>query len=1148
MNINETDIARYINAQLVALGQPPSLAAASPAKATTARTVQRQLSPADQRIQSFLDDTLKAFCPDGVPQLPTDTFVLDQPGLARVMSVPLTRDSFISPYLKSYRVHQGILHNPKSDRRTTQGLFHIVDGGFPAPDDKAIVPRAVFARLLAAALHPPDDVMALPFTSDQPQQALVFVSLLMRPLVCPATSKDAEKGMEIRFFAPGSLVSNLDFVEGIFGNAGDPAMPENDAALDVEHWTGHTGCVILAPHLVGLKKKDLGLPAWDQATARQRRDGMCWKEENEPYNQGGAFKVACRDHRGVMVTIIADNYFGYCKKEVKTQISYSANLYGLAEEEHSGGAIAFPSYILGQEFHAGDSVMIRQVPFENALCLLGDRVERRPEGYAVDKQFPAIYYVPENASFNVRQGTVSWPQEGRQRQLHLGPEDVFVLPSGYKIRMQKQQGGDQWRLVASRAEGTVCHKPCTVSGGGKSEISKSIANVLQTGSIYVRDFAKDFDQVALILAKDFSRVYQGQEPNARSRRSILSSERSLGSVVRLLTPSPEYTDEHNDWLRQLPMTLRQLVFVVKRYYRPDWGDHWRSHFSVDRVNGYPGHQLKFENQPLVANYLRVGFEPDGAWRMFKTRTDFHPADKVQFEDDITASVVLPRQQLDYLDTEDSSPSVKLVANCEAMLFQRPDDAIHRGFDKGAELDISTPGTFFSNFEPLTVEQARALVAHVVEFDRYTDPMKNLLAEFSHGDSTEFVVSSAHPRLVNGKPSKNPRYLQKRQDLVYARDTYLGEVGTRLARGIPSDHPVHFPVHAVLAGRRNNPPDASVGLPALAVFNPIHYQELPELVMDFICSLTGKSPSTTGFGSEGALTKGPFNALWPVVDMNNMIVSMILTQYAGFSTAASHVGPRYQVDHDISMLVPEIWCRMRVNERDPRYLISNGYLEKVNDFDYKGRRVLAGRLGYRITTLFADHFLGRIFETPHAVFSEEMLKPELQNRDVFVEGVDSIVEAMARVAKYYFQDGSVEAACPPLKAVLHIMANGHYEGKAIDHPEIRDLFTRQSLLASPWYRERLLSKQDRDQKLWKKFIASLEVRQSRPEADAEHLVVAERLAYARRQLQRVCAAEYLDELQGTIGADPFHLQMPGTDRPASTAAPEQSLSPLVHFVH
>ena len=75
------------------------------------------------------------------------------------------------------------------------------------------------------------------------------------------------------------------------------------------------------------------------------------------------------------------------------------------------------------------------------------------------------------------------------------------------------------------------------------------------------------------------------------------------------------------------------------------------------------------------------------------------------------------------------------------------------------------------------------------------------------------------------------------------------------------------------------------MPPLAVYSPIHYQELPELFMDFICSLTGKSPSTTGFGSEGALTKGPFNALSPVVDLNNALVSSILTGYAGFTTAA-----------------------------------------------------------------------------------------------------------------------------------------------------------------------------------------------------------------------------------------------------------------------
>ena len=206
-------------------------------------------------------------------------------------------------------------------------------------------------------------------------------------------------------------MSNLDFVEAIFGNGGDPYLPENDAALDALHWTGHTGCVILAPHLVGLRKRDLGLPHFDQATERQRRDGMCWRKEDELYNNGGAFKLVCRDRRGVIVTIIADNYFGYCKKEVKSQISYAANLYGLCEEEHAGGAIAFPAYVLGQDFRADGPRSIKKIRFETALRLLGDRAEPKPEGYAVDRHYPGILYVPENAEFNVREGFVRWAQD-----------------------------------------------------------------------------------------------------------------------------------------------------------------------------------------------------------------------------------------------------------------------------------------------------------------------------------------------------------------------------------------------------------------------------------------------------------------------------------------------------------------------------------------------------------------------------------------------------------------------------------------------------------------------------------------------------------------------------------------------------------------
>ena len=1137
---SEAEVVRYIDLKLAALGHPTSHNT-DPEFLEIARPLLRNyhqkdlmlgnpLCPADRRIQAYLDDYLKDLGPHAVARIPGNTFLLDRPGLGRVMSLPLSQDTLSSPYLQSYRVPQGILHNPKSDRRTTQGIFHIVEGGLPVPADKQAVPKKTFAALLAAALNPPADLMTLPFSADQDYAVRLFVSLLLRPVVCPATERDPQKSMEIRFFAPGSLVSNLDFVEGIFGNAGDPYLPENDAALDVMHWTGHTGCVIVAPHLAGIKKKDVGLPNVKDATERQRRDGMCWSDPDEPYNGGGAFKLACRDQRGVMVTLIADNYYGYCKKEVKTQISYAANLYGLCEEEHAGGAIAFATYVLGQDFHSANAVSLKKARFPEAMELLGPLVELRPEGYAVDSCYPDILYVPEDAEFSVRDGAVTWKSGGTGGRLTLRADTTYVLPNGFRMRMEKQSGSSAWRLVGARPRGTLCHKPCTVSGGGKSEISKSIANVILEGPVFVGDFQNDVEQVAAILNMDFSGVYKDRPPQDRACRPILSPQRTMGSVIQLFTPTPEHTAEHNAWIRALPYTIRELLFTVKRYYRPEWGENWREHFAVDLVNGIPGHELKFDNQKLVNYYLRVGYDPDGSWRIYKLRPDFHPSDKVQVEDDITASVVLPRQSLSGLDPEYAEPSVKLVVNCETLLFQRPDDAIHRGADKQAEADIASPGTFLSNYEPISVAQAALLAGHVAEFDKFTNPMKALLENFVARTPTSYIVSSAHPRMVDGKPSKNPRYLQKRPDLENPRETHLAEIAARLDRKIPSGMPVHFPVNAVLAGRRNSPPDPEIGLPSLAVYNPIHYQELPELFMEFISSLTGKSPSTTGFGSEGALTKAPFNALWPLVDLENALLDFILTGYAGFTTSAGYVGPQIRVDHDVSMLVPEIWCRMRVHERDPRFMISHGLLERVEDFEFAGRTILASRLGYRMTTLFADRFLGRLFETPDAVFTEEMLRPEKQSLELFANGVDAIVEAQRRVALNYFEDGSVAAACPPLRALLHIMAHGAYESSSgtmkLNDPAFRKLFDRDAVLASDWYAERLRVKQERDIALWGRHVQALEDFQQGEmfSSAACDFDAQQRTLEARAQLARVSSPAYLAELRGTIGADPFHGQI------------------------
>ncbi|MEO5959248.1 MAG: hypothetical protein ABIZ49_04755 [Opitutaceae bacterium] len=1128
---SDDQLIAYLNLKLREIGQPEVPVSRTDGLAPLVdhflalsrekdRALSRHLCPIDQRIQNFLYDHLEGH--GEIARIPATTLVLDRPGLARVLSLPPTADRHQSDILSSHRVRQGVLHNPRSDRRTTQGIFHIAEFGLPVPDDKKGVPAAIFGRLLQHALNPPAELLRLPFTAQSAAPAECFVSLYLRPVVCPAVPGfTPQRAMETRFFVPGALVANLDFIERIFGNAGDPHLAENDAALDPEHWSGHTGCVVLATHLTKLTKRELGLPRWADATPRQQRDGMAWRSPDELYNDGGAFKLSARDANGAMLTLIADNYFGYCKKEVKAQLSFAANLLGQGEEEHAGGAIVFPSYDLGEDFQLSQHLAIVDHTFAEALAQLGDRIEILPEGHAQDRHYPDIFYVPQDAFFDLRAQSIAWTDAAEtKRSIKLLPRHTYVLPSGYKVEMVKPEDGRRWRLRGTTAEGLLCHKPCTVSGGGKSEISKSIADAIFTAPNFVSDLAADFDAIDSILKREYGQRFCVPARNKPKGRTLLSPERSLGSVVKLLSRSPDYTDDYNAWLASLPRYILDLVLLIKRVYKPEWGGEWRRHFTVDTINGRPGNELKFHREKALTHFLRVGFTPDGGWRTFSLRKDFHPAVKIQAEDDITASVVAPARLLAGLpEWAGQSGSLKFVHNCEAALFQRPDEAIVRGYDKRTERDFSRPGNFFSNYEPLDRPAARAIVEDAIGFDAFTEPVRRIFEEFVASGEPDYLASPAHPRIVDGKPSKNPRYLQKRPDLEDPRTTYLAQTGAQLYRRLPAGTSALFPVAAVLAGRRLNPPEP--GVRPLCVYGPVHYQELPEAFMDFVASLTGKSPSTTGAGSEGALTKGPFNALPPIFDLNAALVSFILTDLAVFSSAAGWLGPRYRVDHDISLLVPEIWARMTPEERTPRFLIEHDYLERCRDRTHGGQPVLASRLGWRITARFVQNFCGRVLGNPSTLFEEEHLRPEMQDAAVFAEGMTNIVEAMRSAANCYFADCSIELAAPPLRALLHIMRDGIWEGADANAPRFRALFTREHLLASDWYRARLAAQQTHDVREWELRAAYLEKFLARPNyADvARALGIRERLAAAYNAAATARAPQYLDRLVGTLGLDP-----------------------------
>lgn len=86
-----------------------------------------------------------------------------------------------------------------------------------------------------------------------------------------------------------------------------------------------------------------------------------------------------------------------------------------------------------------------------------------------------------------------------------------------------------------------------------------------------------------------------------------------------------------------------------------------------------------------------------------------------------------------------------------------------------------------------------------------------------------------------------------------------------------------------------------------------------------------------------------------------------------------------------------------------------------------------------------------------------------------------------------------------------------------------MFTREVLLASDWYQERLAIKQQRDVALWERHVRSLGDFLSSPghRDEARRLGIPGRLDQARTELERVRAPDYLKALLGTIGADPVH---------------------------
>ena len=242
--------------------------------------------------------------------------------------------------------------------------------------------------------------------------------------------------MEIRFFAPGSLVSNLDFVESIFGNAGDPVLPENDARLDVDHWTGHTGCVILAPHLVTLTKDELGLPhvrPGHRAPAPrrhvleiprrtlQRRPGL---QDHLPL----LTRRHRHHHRRQLLRLLQEG--GEDPDQLRRQPDRPGR-GGTRRRRHRLPQLQPGHRVPSQPRSHWPPLHRDPSPISPASGPRSWMPARKATPSTAAS--PRLIYIPADASIDLHRGTIDWQQDGAARSIPLRADRIYMTPAGQRF-------------------------------------------------------------------------------------------------------------------------------------------------------------------------------------------------------------------------------------------------------------------------------------------------------------------------------------------------------------------------------------------------------------------------------------------------------------------------------------------------------------------------------------------------------------------------------------------------------------------------------------------------------------------------------------------------------------------------------------------
>ena len=192
----------------------------------------------------------------------------------------------------------------------------------------------------------------------------------------------------------------------------------------------------------------------------------------------------------------------------------------------------------------------------------------------------------------------------------------------------------QWTIIGTSPQTTVCHKPSTVSGGGKSEIrSRSPMR-----SPWATPMSRTSTPTWMPSRRSSSAT--GQIVTSTPRGTVRTTAPSWAAtgawaVSQLLTPSAEFSDDHNAFIRSIPPHVPSSSSSSSAPTDPSGSG------LAQPLLGEP--RQRPSRQPAAARWS-AGARRHAArrlrvrrlYRLFSLRPDYAAAVKVQTEDDITA--------------------------------------------------------------------------------------------------------------------------------------------------------------------------------------------------------------------------------------------------------------------------------------------------------------------------------------------------------------------------------------------------------------------------------------------------------------------------------------------------------------------------------